>query len=295
MKYLKYVNANGESIELSSWGQTPPYYVQSISGIGMPDSIITTKEIPLTDGSFITNSKIPQRNIVISATIIAENEESIFEARRQLLKVFRPKETGQLYYYINCDYGVSKEFYIDCQVEKSINASSNKQDFDQNFLISLLCPNPFWQTVQESKTNTIATYSSYFTFPFVSNITGGFTFATFDTQKVFVNNGDVPTPIKATFLGLATNPYITNLTTGETIKVNKVVANGEQLVITTANGNKKVIIIEVDGTTQNAFNYIDPTSVFFKFVSGENIIVYGSDDDVFGGVTIEFANSFLGV
>lgn len=294
MKYLKYIADNGYEIELSAYGFAPPYYIISVDGIGVPQNELTLKEVPLTDGAFVSDMRMPKRNIVISGKIIANSEYSMFTARRDLIMSFNPKSKGRLYYYINIDSDTTKEFYIDCYVEKSIDPVNTKSGVEQSFLISLLCPNPFWKEV--TPISEIGNYTDYFTFPFVSDYSSGFSFAQFEVNKTFTNYGDVDTPLKITFSGAAENPYITNVTTGETIKINKTIAVGEKIVITTDNGNKTVKIHNLDGSIVNAFNYVDLTSKFFKFIPGENIIEYGSSNDaILGGVTIEYASAYLGV
>ncbi|WP_429995361.1 phage distal tail protein [Metabacillus fastidiosus] len=109
-----------------------------------------------------------------------------------------------------------------------------------------------------------------------------------------MNKGDVPTPIKVTFCGESINPKITNLTTGEFIKVNRSILLNYSLVINTEFGNKEVKIVAPDGVEQNAFSYIDLESSFFMLNVGENRFSFITD----GGqpeVYIEYRNKYLGV
>ena len=55
------------------------------------------------------------------------------------------------------------------------------------------------------------------------------------------NNGDVSTGMKIQFKALATviNPSLTNVNTGEYIKINKVLESGEILTVNTGFQNKK--------------------------------------------------------
>lgn len=96
--------------------------------------------------------------------------------------------------------------------------------------------------------------------------------------SVFMNNGHVSTPIEVIFKGNALNPTLTNLTTGEFIKVNRLIPKGYKLILNTEFGNKKVEIEAPDGMKENAFHYIDLDSTFFSLPVGETKIGFMADE-----------------
>ena len=62
-----------------------------------------------------------------------------------LLQVFNPKIKGTLQY----EYGDVKK-RIRCQVEKGPVFKNRDKSFKyQDYLINLLCPNPYWQDIAE--------------------------------------------------------------------------------------------------------------------------------------------------
>ena len=91
-----------------------------------------------------------------------------------------------------------------------------------------------------------------------------------------------------------TNPRITNLTTGEFIKVNRAIPVGYRLILDTSFGNKRVEIVAPDGVVQNAFHYIDLESTFFNLDVGENrfgFITEGGNPEVY----VEYKHRYLSV
>ena len=155
--------------------------------------------------------------------------------------------------------------------------------------INLICPNPFWQDINPTNIK-LEDFVAAFRFPFHFPVR----FASRGDSAVLVNTGDVPTPIKVTFRGESVNPKITNLTTGEFIKVNRSIPPGYTLVLNTEFGNKEVKIVAPDGVETNAFNYIDLNSQFFSLREGANNFSFITD----GGkpeVYVEYYNRYLSV
>lgn len=93
------------------------------------------------------------------------------------------------------------------------------------------------------------------------------------------NPGDVPCPLRVEFTASATvaNPYLLNITTGEVIRINRSMASGDQLVITTDTGAESITLVQ-GRVKANAFNYFDYlTSEFFQLAVGDNYLRYGAD------------------
>ena len=99
------------------------------------------------------------------------------------------------------------------------------------------------------------------------------------------------TPVEIEFKGPAVNPTVSNLTTGEFIKVNRELGEEDVLTISTAFGRKYV---RVNG--KNAFHYIDLNSVFWSLAPGENILSYQSNNDsIKTRVTVKWKNRYVGI
>ena len=98
------------------------------------------------------------------------------------------------------------------------------------------------------------------------------------------------TPVEIEFTGPAINPTVTNLTTGELMKVNRLLDANDVLEISTAFGDKYV---KING--QNAFHYIDLDSTFWQLQPGDNILSYTSNNDSINTkVIVKWKNRYVG-
>lgn len=275
-----YENDRGQRVEIA---YSFPYFFQSITGVDGIDAEITKIKSVGQDGVTITNVSLPYRPIRISGSLKGSTKEEIARLRAELFKIFNPKIKGTLQY----EYGETKK-QIRCQVETGpVFKKKGKSYQYQDFIIDLICPVPFWFDEFETG-KEIVTWIGGISFPLILPTT----FAMKGPKKInIINNGDVETPVRIEFRGPATNPRITNITTGEYIQVNRTILANDILVITTDFGNKRV---EING--QNVFNWIDVSSVFWQLEVGDNVVEYSSDDEVEpASVKISYRNRYIGV
>lgn len=225
--------------------------------------------------------------ISIEFLIVQEDGyHNVSASRVQIAKAFNPKLGLGTLRYEN-DHLVRENKAIAESVP--IYPDGPRTETIQKGLINLICPSPFWEDITPENYK-LEDFVGNFRFPFKFPVR----FASRGDSRELVNKGDVPTPIKVTFCGESINPKITNLTTGEFIKVNRSILLNYSLVINTEFGNKEVKIVAPDGVEQNAFSYIDLESSFFMLNVGENRFSFITD----GGqpeVYIEYRNKYLGV
>ena len=289
MAILKYINNNNKSIEL---GNAAPFLVTTIDGLGSPQNEIYTQKSPYQDGVTATHSSLGSRNIVIEGKIIDNNRENRQSYRYKLLSVFNPKLDGKLI----IDLG-SAQRQIDCKVEQAPYFSSNSEQNYQNFSISLLAPNPYWQDTSTTK-EEIAIWRGAFEFPlelFEEGIELGYREPSL-IVNVF-NSGDVSCGMRIQFKALATvvNPNLFNVNTREYFKINRTMEAGEVITVTTHFQNKKVELNK-NGVISNAFNWIDLNSTFMQLEPGDNLLRYDADDGIDNlEVSIWHTPQYLGV
>ena len=290
MAKLKYVNSNNKSIEL---GNAAPFLVLTVDGLGSPQNEIYTQKSPFQDGVSVTGSSLESRNIVIEGKIIDSNRANRQTYRNTLLSVLNPKLDGKLI----IDLG-GEQRQIDCKVEQAPYFSSESGQNHQDFSISLISPNPYWQDVSENKTD-ISTETGNFEFPLEIPAEGlELSIRTISFITNIYNQGDVDTPIKVKLkaVGTVINPIIENLDTGEFIRVKRTLAEGDTLEINTAFGNKRVEIIKPDGSRENVFHYIDYKSTFFSLSDGDNTIKYDAEVGENNlDVSIYYTPNYLGI
>ncbi|MGV3139724.1 phage tail family protein [Brevibacillus agri] len=284
MRKLTFTNARGESVTL---GNSAPFLVTKLEGTGAVDADIKTQKSPYQDGETYLDAFLEPRQLYLEGAVLAKSRVELFALRRELSRILNPKlGRGKLVYKYD---GGEKEIKV--IVDGSPVFPDRTGQPTQKFLIDLFCPEPFWLD-----TFTISREMSYVMggFHFLLKLPTSFSSRTY--RRVLTNEGDVETPVRIEFKGPAQNPTVTNLTTNEFIKVKRDLGENDVLHIDTAFGNKRVEIVHEDGSTENAFNFIDLESTFFQLQVGENELEYNSNNDsTKTRVTIKYRNRYVGV
>lgn len=279
MSKLTYINERGQSIVLAN---SPPLLVTKIDGLGSVQNEIQRQRAPFQDGSTHVGSTLSERQLVIEGVILGKDQETY---RRQLIQVFNPKLKGVLRYEKN---GVSRA--IECVPELAPVLPSDFSKTYQLFMITLLCPSPFWLDVLVEEIQ-MAAWLGGFEFPLELPTM----FASAGSMGYADNKGDVEAPVVIEFTGPATNPKVENVTTGEYVIVKRVLGAGDKLVITTAFGAKGVTLAS-NGVQSNAIHWLDIDSTFWQLRPGENLIKYTADAGVESAtVVVRWQNRFVGV
>lgn len=274
---VKITNANAESITL---GNQAPIFLEAIDGVGNIPVELENQKSPNQDGLTYINNTFSSRDISIEGIIISkQNPDEVMEIRRKMQRVLNPK------------LGEVTITYLEKQIRAIVEATptfpaAERGLFYQKYLINLICHSPFW-------------FDPYYESSEMSYIMGGIKFnlslpSKFSNRgfkRKAINSGDVDTPVKIEFIGPATNPSVTNETTGEVIKVNRELGEKDILTISTEFGKKYV---KING--ENTFHYIDLDSSFWSLVPGENILSYKSNNDSINTrVKVTWKNRYIGL
>ena len=283
MERITFINSNGDSVSL---GRAAPFFLKELEGTGGVTADIQTQKAPYQDGTTYIDALLEPRFLLLDVAIMAESNERLYQHRRKLAQVFNPKlGPGLLRYEYD---GGAKEIEAVAELAPDFpTGRDNRAPGFQRAILSLVCPSPFWlddYTVSEE----IVTWIGGMRFPW--RLPSKFAMKGPSIINI-VNRGDVDTPVRIAFQGPATNPKISNNTTGEFIQVNRELLAGDVLIITTDFGAKRV---EING--ENVFNWIDLGSDFWQLQPGDNIVEYSSDDPVeSAAVTISYRNRYVGV
>ncbi|MED1642263.1 phage tail family protein [Brevibacillus agri] len=282
MRKLTFTNSRGESVTL---GNSRPFLVTKMEGTG-PVTIQSQKS-PYQDGTTYIDTLLEPRRITLEGAIMAHVGEEIFANRRVLSSVFNPKlGPGTLRYEYD---GGAKE--IQATADSAVFFPDRSGVPTQKFLATLLCPEPFWLD-----TFVTGREMSYLAGGLSFPLRLGTNFSNRGFQMNFINSGDVSTPINFKFFGPAENPTVTNVTTGEFVRVKRELQEGDYLEVDTTFGNKRVEIVREDGSRENAFHFIDLASTFFSLVPGVNKLEYSSSDDsTRAKVQITYRNRYVGI
>ena len=281
---LTYINSNGVSVTLR---QAKPFFITNLDGTGRIRQTINTIQAPEQDGGFYISSTLDMRNITIEGNIIATSREDSFEYRKRLLRIFTPKLRGTLIY---------RNRQISCIVEEAgfSSASNNRAPA---FFISLLCPSPFFETLDEIRAE-LASWQENFSFPLEIPNSGIELGIRQPSQIITIDNiGDVSSGCEIAFnaLGSVVNPELLNIDTGEFIKLNTTMSAGQEIHVFTHFAGKKVISI-IGTTATNAFSLIDVDSTFLQLTAGRNTLRYDAEENIdLLEVSIYYRPQFFGV
>ncbi|MFL1998347.1 phage tail family protein [Lysinibacillus irui] len=279
-----FTNMRGQTVELTN---RLPFLLESVEGRGEIDAEVQMQTAPYQDGASHIDTLLSTRSLTLNLNLIAENRDDLNRLRHQISSVFNPKTGKGLLVYSNGQ--TKREIEVVVDGSPAFPVGDAKGNWFQRTAINLIAPDPYWRDVF-NENYKLEDFVSNFRFSFHFPVR----FATRGDSKLLINKGDVPTPIKVEFRGPVVNPKITNLSTGEFIKVNREIPKGYKLILDTSFGNKRVEIIGPDGIVQNAFHYIDLSSTFFNLDVGENRFAFITDSGS-PEVYVEYKHRYLSV
>lgn len=296
MQKLEVINlALNESVIFDSVGNVEEDILLShIEGLGLPGATSQKSQGVNQDGCNSEDSLLDARVIKLQATIRTKNRKKLYELKRKIMRVINPKtynqsteRRGELLIYYKNDY---KTYRIYGKVEDSAEFNDRKKNHDKA-TISFYCSDPYWLD-EKGKDIEIKSVKGGLKFPLKLSTK----FATVSFYKQIDNDGDVEAPVQIEYVGPASNPCVTNETTGEFIKVNMEIGEKEKLIIDTREGKETVNLI-TPHETEDVYNKIDLNSTFFKLIVGKNLIKYSSDiEGAKDKVTIiDYTNKYVGV
>ena len=281
---LTYINASGERLSLR---QSRPYFLTRIDGTGRVRQSVNTFKAPDQDGAFFISSAMDMRDITLEGTVVAGTVDEAYALRKRFLRVFTPKQQGLLVY---------RERQIACVVEEA-GFSASIRERAPNFFVSLLCPSPFFEAMDEIR-EELAMWSPLLTFP-LEIPEGGLMFALRQPSQIITvdNVGDVPCGCHIVFLALGgvTNPELMNLDSGDKLRLNTLMTAGEELHIHTHFAGKRVTRL-IGQKESNAFSLLDTSSVFLQLQPGRNLLRYNAEENLdMLEVSIYYRPMYLGV
>lgn len=262
------------------------FLLQRIEGIEKITIVDNTSQSPLQDGESYNYSVAEKRQIILKFVVKSKSYDEYLMLRNEVIKCFNPKVSGKLTYE---NGSILRE--LKCKSEETPDMPIDRKNKMVECTVILIAYDPYLQNINFNNIE-ITAWEGGFTFPL------SLPFSLKQKGEPRVNifcDGHVETPVEIIFHGPAENPTVTNLTTGDFIKINRTLTSDETLYIDTTFG-KKTVEVEANGARQNAFNYIDLNSSFFNLQPGDNLIEYTAGGEVTPqGVEIRYKNRYLGV
>ena len=236
--------AGGNSI---TFAYRSAFWITQISGLSSIDVSISESQGAGQIGSTINDQSVQPRDITVNGVLLKDAALN----RRSILACVRPGVMGKL----TLTQG-EESWYIQGAPKRTPKFSDGSGL--QSFQFSLRCPYPYWRTVA-SVPSQIAGLTKLFRFPFH---TGGRWYLSQYSNSLFTtvhNSGGAATEFDITFTAATqvTNPELYHVERQSYIKINKVMAAGEQISVSTVYGRKGVTLRLADGTEANGFKYLD--------------------------------------
>lgn len=277
-------NANGNKLTLTQ--NESVYQVVSVTGLNPPKATLYTNQIAGMDGAKFKSSKLATRNIVITVKPNGDVEAN----RQNLYRYFQGGKWCKIFYK-NANRDVYAEGYVET-IDGGLFTN------DERLQISIVCPNPYWKSIQEIF-DDISKVFAMFEFPFAIE-KPGIPFSEFDLYREaeVVNRSEIECGMVITLTagadGIA-NPKIYDADTGEFIKLDLTMNQGDTVIINTNQGEKSVKKI-VDGIVTNAINSFGLNSTWLKLKIGVNHFTYAADaNEAFLNVGFDYHILYEGV
>lgn len=296
------LTCNGKTLRM---GPNEEIDITAVTGLESSELEISTSDNALVDGASVDGKKIKPRPIHIEASFKSNKNNP--ENRAKVIQFFNPKYTGKA---LITNMGVSRN--IEYELEGWTFATVRNMDNRLRILVDLLCPDPYMLNVDNFGKN-MANITALFAFPWrmLSRrsmhkldypasvrglMLGGMTmgYRTLYREVVLANDGDVPTGVRIQFVavrGPVTNPKITNTGTGQYMRVNVVMQQGDILLIDTNDRHQVITLNDV-----NYYQHIDRKSEPFELAVGDNYLEYDADENYTNlDVNLFYTPKYLGV
>jgi hypothetical protein len=259
---ISFTNALGETFDIQD-----NYMLQPTWDLNNAPVKHQSSKAPYQDGETYIDTIFESGSPIIEFAITGVNRQEIFDRRLIVQRYFNPKlGIGTL--TLVQDDGITT-YCLDCIPSLPIFPSGDgRSNNHQMVIIQFFAPNPFWYDPARLQQIMIG-FSGGFSFPF----SFPFNLGTVGSEIEVINSGNIETPVMIYFYGEVVDPVISNLTTDEEITIVKTVNDGEILIINTAFGEKAALILS-GGVYTNAFEYVDPNSIFWKLAPGSNTVKY---------------------
>ena len=278
MERITYINSQDYSLTFDSKGE---FLLCDFTGMESAEILPATTTGYKQNGQTINDVVLGIRVMTIQILLSGD----VYKKKRELDKLFNPLYGEGTLIYQNS----FQSKMIKCL--PTITPTIRKREGTLHFVeVELTAFNPFFYDVAENITQ-LADFTGGLKFPWASSY---IKFAQKGNVSYINNTGDYLTPVKVEFRGTATNPQLTLKNTGEYIKVNTKINEGEKLWITTGYGNKTVMKEGSNGSLTSAYNLIDINSSFFSLPLGTNELTFESDAGE-PEVYIYWRNCYLGV
>jgi len=254
--------------EKMTFSRTPKMWIESVSGLGADYEVMTSKNSG-QDGENYAGATAPKRNIVM---VLDVPKRRMDDTKDRLYSFFQPRSVGILYYYSG-NIARKTRYYVE-------SIEPEESGLVRTITISLICPDPKFYALTDNLTE-LAVWEGMIEWPL--EIIEPFEVTRKANSLIgnVYNPSAVPMGLTATFRvsGTVTNPSLYDVNRQELMQVNTTMHAGDQIVITTADGNKRVKLIS-GGVESNINNLMAYPPHWLQAQQGDNLYRYNADSGI---------------
>lgn len=269
--------------------------ITKIEGLGPVKADINSTEISSGDGARFNSARISKRNIVFTFRLL--EAPTVEDSRQKTYKYFPIKTNVTLLFETDNRL---------CQITGYVE--SNKPNIfseEEDTQISIICPNPYFISMENGGMNTVVFFGDepVFEFPFSNeSLTDPliiFSNIKLRQEEIVPYDGDsqVGFTIKMHALGEVRQITIYNTKTRETMKIDTDILNeitgsgisaGDEIIISTIKGDKHITLLR-DGEEINILNALGKDVDWFQLAKGDNRFAYICE---YGAENLEFSINY---
>lgn len=269
--------------------------ITKIEGLGPVKADINSTEISSGDGARFNSARVGTRNIVFTFRLL--EAPTVEDSRQKTYKYFPIKTNVTLLFETDNRL---------CQITGYVE--SNKPNIfseEEDTQVSIICPNPYFISMENGGMNTVVFFGTEptFEFPFSNEsltdpliIFGNIKLR---QEEVVFYDGDsqVGFTIKMHALGEVRQITIYNTKTRESMKIDTNILNeitgsgiiaGDEITISTIKGDKHITLLR-NGEEINILNALGKDVDWFQLSKGDNIFAYICE---YGAENLEFSINY---
>lgn len=294
---LKFINLNtGKEIIMD--GDKADYLIDTDNGSidwGEIQAKHSTFNFPTQIGSYISSSSLEDRDISFFGYVLGGNMQDLRRKKKALSAFFNPLHEIEIQAAGYSLFGKAQANIVYGKEYPENNTAFCK------FTVSLLCNRPLWQTSKPLSVN-IAVLQPGWKFPWVMvNEKGKGTIFGKRRRALLqqlTNSGAIPVGVVITIhaLGIVNNPELKLVETQEFIHINKTLSEGEDIVISTVDGERYIRGRKDENSPWESYlEYLDLDSSWLQLPVGTVTIGFstfeseGVQDDTYKNMNINLA------
>lgn len=269
MQRITYINLRGEQ---AAFGRGGPWLLRSVRGLGTCENELTLTSGGMENGARIQAFRREERIVTAQVQLLAESRADLYRRRVELCRLLSPDlgaqgaQRARLIY--ENDLGAWWTWAVPLG---GLDWGARVGDIHTGLNVRFQCESPFFFG-REAREAVFRQTGGGLRLP------GGLPLRL--GSQVFhmrvVNEGSAFAPCVVTVEGSGETPAMENRSTGALLRMVAPLATGERLTINTDPAALSATLTHADGSGENAFGYLDPTSALsdFGLRPGENELVY---------------------